>query len=51
VTLGGTEAEAQARARQLEELASPEFRCQNALYTAELDPDAFDADAPLPPEL
>ena len=42
VTLGSTEAEAQARARRLEELASPEFRWQNALYTAGLDPDAFD---------
>jgi FMN-dependent oxidoreductase (nitrilotriacetate monooxygenase family) len=51
VTLGGTEAEAQARARQLEELASPEFRWQNALYTAGLDPDAFDPDAPLPAHL
>jgi len=51
VTLGGTEAEAQTKARQLEELASPEFRWQNALYTAGLDPDAFDPDAPLPAEL
>jgi len=51
VTLGGTEAEAQARARRLEELMSPEFRWQNALYTAGLDPDAFDPDAPLPAEL
>ncbi len=51
VTLGGTEAEAQARARRLEELMSPDFRWQNALYTAGLDPDAFDPDAPLPPEL
>jgi FMN-dependent oxidoreductase (nitrilotriacetate monooxygenase family) len=51
VTLGGTEAEAQARARQLEELASPDFRWQNALWTAGLDPDAFDPDAPLPAEL
>jgi FMN-dependent oxidoreductase (nitrilotriacetate monooxygenase family) len=51
VTMGGTEAEAQLRARQLEELASPEFRWQNALYTAGLDPDAFDPDAPLPAEL
>jgi N-acetyl-S-(2-succino)cysteine monooxygenase len=48
VTLGGTEAEAQSRARQLEELASPEFRWQNALYTAGLDPDAFDPNVPLP---
>ena len=48
VTLGGTEAEAQARAARLEELASPEFRWQNALYTAGLDPDAFDPDSPLP---
>jgi FMN-dependent oxidoreductase (nitrilotriacetate monooxygenase family) len=51
VTLGGTEAEAQARARRLEELSSPEFRWQNALYTAGLDPDAFDPDAPLPAHL
>ena len=51
VTLGGTEAEAHARARQLEELASPEFRWQNALYTAGLDPDAFDPDVPLPAHL
>jgi N-acetyl-S-(2-succino)cysteine monooxygenase len=51
VTLGGTEAEAQTRARQLEELASPEFRWQNALYTAGLDPDAFDPDAPLPAQV
>ena len=51
VTLGGTEAEAKARARQLEELMSPEFRWQNALYTVGLDPDGFDPDAPLPPEL
>ena len=48
VTLGGTEAEAQARAARLEELASPEFRWQNALYTAGLDPDAFDPDTPMP---
>jgi FMN-dependent oxidoreductase (nitrilotriacetate monooxygenase family) len=51
VTLGGTEAEAHCRARQLEELASPEFRWQNALYTAGLDPDAYDPDAPLPSHL
>jgi N-acetyl-S-(2-succino)cysteine monooxygenase len=51
VTLGGTEAEARARARRLEELASPEFRWQNALYTAGLDPDGFDPDAPLPERL
>jgi alkanesulfonate monooxygenase SsuD/methylene tetrahydromethanopterin reductase-like flavin-dependent oxidoreductase (luciferase family) len=48
VTLGSTEAEARARARRLEELASPEFRWQNVLYMAGLDPDAFDPDAPLP---
>ncbi|GAA3634435.1 LLM class flavin-dependent oxidoreductase [Kineosporia mesophila] len=48
VTLGSTEAEAQERARTLEELSSPEFRWQNALYTAGLDPDAFDPDLPLP---
>jgi N-acetyl-S-(2-succino)cysteine monooxygenase len=51
VTLGGTEAEARARAQQLEDLASPEFRWQNALYTAGLDPDAFDPDEPLPARL
>jgi len=51
VTLGGTVAEAQARAQQLEDLASPEFRWQNALYTAGLDPDGFDPDAPLPAKL
>src|SRR6202041_1061901 len=51
VTLGGTEAEAQVRARRLEDLASPEFRWQNALYTAGLDPDGFDPDAPLPAKL
>ncbi|MHA6757567.1 NtaA/DmoA family FMN-dependent monooxygenase [Streptacidiphilus sp. PAMC 29251] len=50
VTLGGTEAEARDRAQRLEELASPDFRWQNALYTAGLDPDAFDPDAPLPPD-
>jgi alkanesulfonate monooxygenase SsuD/methylene tetrahydromethanopterin reductase-like flavin-dependent oxidoreductase (luciferase family) len=51
VTLGGTEAEAQEKARRLEELTSPEFRWQNTLYTAGLDPDAFDPDVPLPAEL
>jgi len=51
VTLGGTEAEAQERAQRLEELSSPEFRWQNVLYTAGLDPDGFDPDAPLPAEL
>ena len=51
ITLGGTEAEAASRARQLEELASSEFRWQNALYTAGLDPDAFDPNAPLPSHL
>ena len=51
VTLGGTEAEARSRARQLEELASPEFRWQNAPYTAGLDPDAYDPDVPLPTHL
>ena len=51
VTLGSTEAEAQAKARTLEELSSPEFRWQNALYTAGLDPDAFDPSLPLPAEL
>jgi N-acetyl-S-(2-succino)cysteine monooxygenase len=51
VTLGGTEAEAQARAQRLEDMESPEFRWQNALYTAGLDPDDFDPDVPLPAEL
>lgn len=51
VTLGGTEAEAQAKARALEEVASAEFRWQNALYVTGHDPDAFDPDVPLPPEL
>ncbi|GGL92093.1 NtaA/DmoA family FMN-dependent monooxygenase [Nakamurella endophytica] len=51
ITLGGTEAEARARAGRLEELASADFRWQNALYTAGLDPDAFDPDAPLPASL
>jgi FMN-dependent oxidoreductase (nitrilotriacetate monooxygenase family) len=51
VTLGGTEAEARARAQRLEDLSSPEFRWQNALYTAGLDPDAFDPDEPLPARL
>jgi FMN-dependent oxidoreductase (nitrilotriacetate monooxygenase family) len=51
VTLGSTEAEAQEKARTLEELSSPEFRWQNALYTAGLDPDAYDPDVPLPSEL
>jgi FMN-dependent oxidoreductase (nitrilotriacetate monooxygenase family) len=51
VTLGGTEAEARARAQRLEELSSSEFRWQNALYTAGLDPDGYDPDAPLPASL
>jgi FMN-dependent oxidoreductase (nitrilotriacetate monooxygenase family) len=48
ITLGGTEAEAQAKARNLEELASPEFRWQNLLYMTGHNPDDFDPDAPLP---
>lgn len=51
ITLGGTEAEAQARARRLEELVSEEFRWQNALYVAGFDPDAFDPDLPFPGKL
>jgi N-acetyl-S-(2-succino)cysteine monooxygenase len=51
ITLGGTEAEARDRAAELAALASPEYRWQHALYTAGLDPDGFDPDAPLPPEL
>jgi FMN-dependent oxidoreductase (nitrilotriacetate monooxygenase family) len=48
ITLGSTEAEARAKAERLEELASPDFRWQNALYTAGLDPDAYNPDEPLP---
>ncbi|WP_326836996.1 NtaA/DmoA family FMN-dependent monooxygenase [Amycolatopsis rhabdoformis] len=48
ITLGGTEAEAQAKAQRLEDLSSAEFRWQNVLYTAGLDPDGFDPSAPLP---
>ncbi|HEY3881469.1 MAG TPA: NtaA/DmoA family FMN-dependent monooxygenase [Trebonia sp.] len=51
VTLGGTEAEARAKASELDELASPEFRWQNLLYMTGHDPDGFDPDAPLPAEL
>ncbi|OBI45599.1 NtaA/DmoA family FMN-dependent monooxygenase [Mycobacterium colombiense] len=51
ITLGGTEAEARARAQRLEDLENPEFRWQNTLYTAGLDPDGVDPDAPLPAEL
>jgi FMN-dependent oxidoreductase (nitrilotriacetate monooxygenase family) len=51
ITLGGTEAEARAKAGQLDELTSPEFRWQNALYMTGHNPDDFDGDAPLPPEL
>jgi N-acetyl-S-(2-succino)cysteine monooxygenase len=51
VTLGGTETEARARAQQLDDLSSSEFRWQNALYTAGLDPDGFDPNAPLPARL
>jgi FMN-dependent oxidoreductase (nitrilotriacetate monooxygenase family) len=51
ITLGGTEAEARNRAAELAALASPEFRWQHLLYAAGHDPDGFDPDAPLPPEL
>ncbi|WIX83248.1 LLM class flavin-dependent oxidoreductase [Amycolatopsis carbonis] len=51
ITLGDTEAAAQEKAQRLEDLSSEEFRWQNVLYTAGLDPDAFDPDAPLPAEL
>jgi alkanesulfonate monooxygenase SsuD/methylene tetrahydromethanopterin reductase-like flavin-dependent oxidoreductase (luciferase family) len=51
ITLGGTETEARERAAELEALASPELRWQNLLYAAGHDPDGFDPDAPLPPEL
>jgi FMN-dependent oxidoreductase (nitrilotriacetate monooxygenase family) len=51
ITLGGTEAEARARASELDELASSEFRWQNLLYMTGHDPDGFDPDAPLPAEL
>ncbi|MFC9083317.1 NtaA/DmoA family FMN-dependent monooxygenase [Streptomyces sp. NPDC057062] len=51
VTLGSTETEARRQAQHLEDLASDEFRWQNALYTAGLDPDGYDPDAPLRAEL
>lgn len=51
ITLGGTEAEARARAAELEAFASPEFRWQALLYTSGHDPDGFDPGAPLPAEL
>lgn len=51
ITLGGTESEARAKADRLEALASSEFRWQNILYTAGLDPDGFDPDAPLPADV
>ncbi len=51
VTLGGTEAEAETKARALEDVVSAEFRWQNALYITAHDPDGFDPDVPLPPEL
>jgi FMN-dependent oxidoreductase (nitrilotriacetate monooxygenase family) len=51
ITLGGTEAEARARAAELEALARPDYRWQHLLYTAGHDPDGFDPDAPLPPAL
>ena len=37
--------------RELDELASPEFRWQNLLYMTGHDPDGFAPDAPLPAEL
>jgi alkanesulfonate monooxygenase SsuD/methylene tetrahydromethanopterin reductase-like flavin-dependent oxidoreductase (luciferase family) len=51
ITLGGTEAEARQRETALDALASPGYRWQHLLYTAGLDPDGFDAGAPLPPAL
>jgi N-acetyl-S-(2-succino)cysteine monooxygenase len=51
MTLGGTEAEAQAKAARLDELVSADFRWQNALWTSGFDPDDFDPDAPLPSSL
>ena len=47
ITLADTHARAQERKQELEDLASPDFRWQNALYTAGLDPDAYDPDVPL----
>ncbi|MDT7664121.1 MAG: hypothetical protein QOD04_3677 [Pseudonocardiales bacterium] len=51
VTLGGTEAEARAKAHHLDELRSPEFRWQNLLYMTGHHPDEFDPDVPLPAKL
>lgn len=51
ITLGSTESEARDRAQQLEDLSSPDFRWQNALYTAGFDTDAFDPDLPLAAQL
>ncbi|MGW4487819.1 NtaA/DmoA family FMN-dependent monooxygenase [Amycolatopsis sp. NPDC004368] len=51
ITLADTESAAQAKARRLEALAAPDFRWQNFLYTAGLDPDGFDPSAPLPAAL
>ncbi len=51
ITLGGTEAEARDKAQRLEDLVQPDFRWQNALWTAGFDPDDFDPDVPLPATL
>ena len=51
VTLGGTESEARSKARALEDVVSDDFRWQNALWITGHDPDGFDPDVPLPPEL
>ncbi|HEV2451587.1 MAG TPA: NtaA/DmoA family FMN-dependent monooxygenase [Streptosporangiaceae bacterium] len=49
--LGGTDAEAQARWRQLEGAASIEFRWRNLANLAGLDYTSIDPDAAFPPEL
>jgi FMN-dependent oxidoreductase (nitrilotriacetate monooxygenase family) len=51
ITLAGTEAEARAKAGELDELASDEFRWQNLLYMTGHDLDDFDPKAPLPAAL
>jgi FMN-dependent oxidoreductase (nitrilotriacetate monooxygenase family) len=49
--LASSRAQAQARHRELEEAASPEFRWRNLANLAGLDHDAVAPDAPFPPEL
>lgn len=49
--LGGTEEEAQARRRELEEAASPELRWKNLAFNAGLDHERIDPDRPLDPQV